>query len=346
MTLAHYIQQIATPGSGWLSEPDAHDLLAVLLDGGASDMEVGAVLMGLRMRCTSMSELTGFERALAERTYGLRLPSPSPKPLVFATYHGVRDEPNLLPLLALMLRRLGVPVLLHGAMDGGGAVASVYVLRKLGIMPSATLAQAQIALEEEGLAFVPTAVLCPAMASLLALRHRLGTRNIAHTLVNLIDPFHGESVRVIAHDQASLLGLFEAVIGATHQEGLLLRGTEGEPFANPRRRPRILHVREGRSVVLFEEEALPARGAASLPQRADAATTAQWITSAMNGQAPVPYPLVNQFACCLYVAGYTDEMNHAKAIAAVEAGRSRNGLRSRPGEERLDSMIRRVRSTP
>jgi len=29
---------------------------------------------------------------------------------------------------------------------------------------------------------------------------------------------------------------------------------------------------------------------------------------------------VNQLACCLYVSGYTDDMNQAKAIAAVEAG--------------------------
>ena len=37
-------------------------------------------------------------------------------------------------------------------------------------------------------------------------------------------------------------------------------------------------------------------------------------------QLPVPHPLVNQLACCLYAAGYTEDMNQAKAIAAVEAG--------------------------
>lgn len=32
----------------------------------------------------------------------------------------------------------------------------------------------------------------------------------------------------------------------------------------------------------------------------------------------LPLPLVNQIACCLYGAGYTDDMNQAKAIVAVE----------------------------
>jgi hypothetical protein len=40
----------------------------------------------------------------------------------------------------------------------------------------------------------------------------------------------------------------------------------------------------------------------------------------MAGETPIPHPLVNQIACCLYVCGYTDDMNQAKAIAAVEAG--------------------------
>jgi hypothetical protein len=40
----------------------------------------------------------------------------------------------------------------------------------------------------------------------------------------------------------------------------------------------------------------------------------------MAGHVPIPHPLVNQLACCLYASGYTEDMNQAKAIAAVEAG--------------------------
>jgi hypothetical protein len=38
------------------------------------------------------------------------------------------------------------------------------------------------------------------------------------------------------------------------------------------------------------------------------------------GEAPVPLPIVNQLACCLYASGYTSDMNQAKAIVAVETG--------------------------
>ncbi|MNC88628.1 hypothetical protein D3C83_44610 [compost metagenome] len=37
-------------------------------------------------------------------------------------------------------------------------------------------------------------------------------------------------------------------------------------------------------------------------------------------ETPLPLPLVNQIACCLFGAGHTDDMNQAKAVVAVEAG--------------------------
>jgi len=94
------------------------------------------------------------------------------------------------------------------------------------------------------------------------------------------------------------------------------------PRANLRQskqRPRIKFFRQGEAIVLFEEEMLSARGAMSQPTAVDAAATAVWVKQAMAGQVPIPHPLVNQLACCLYASGYTDDMNQAKAIAAVEA---------------------------
>jgi anthranilate phosphoribosyltransferase len=328
MSLARYLRQIVHDDAMTrdLSEDEAHDLFAAVLDDGASELEIGAVLAALRMKVESVPELIGFCRALGERVYTLQ-PPPSPvKALAFATYCGAREEPNLLPLLALMLRRLRIPVLLHGTMEGGGRVASAYILRELGIMPCATLSQAQKAINEDGLAFVPTAVLCPALAALLALRSRLGFRNAGHTLAKLLNPFQEQCVRVLSATRSEELARLEAFLSATGVEALLLKGTEGEPFASPRQRPRMLNFRDGEAQTLFDEEAVSSRGAASLPA-VDAAATARWIGLALSGKAPVPHPLVNQFACCLFVSGYSEDMNQAKAIAAVEAG----GLSPLPG---------------
>src|SRR6185436_184038 len=336
MRVTRYLRALTElDGARALGEEDAHDLFAAMLDGGVSDLELGACLMAMCIKTGTPAELLGFYRAAAERLYTLRPPSTSLKPLVFATYNGALHEPNLLPLLALLLQRIGIPVLLHGTLEGNGRVASVYILRELGILPSASLMQAQRTLDDEMLAFVPTAVLSPGLANLLSLRSRLGVRNPAHHLVTLLDPFAGAAVRVVSAGQVSHLAAAKAFLAATGFYALLLQSTEGEPFANPRQRPKIQLFRDGEETVLFEEERVPAKHVRSEPPGVEAAVTAQWIRQALAGRVPVPHPLVNQLACCLFASGYTEDMNQAKAIAAVEAGglsptapgRSGDGLR-------------------
>lgn len=320
MSIARFIKEIAGDADSDLGEGDAHDLFAAMLDGGVPDLELGACLGALRMKRESDAELLGFYRAASERVYALKPPATALRPLVFATYRGARQEPNLLPLLVLLLQRMGVPVLLHGTLEGGGRIASAYILRELGVLPCGSLVQVQKSLDEELLAFVPTAVLCPGLANLLSLRSRLGASNPAHGLVTLLDPFDNGGLRLVCADQNSRLEKLETFLQATGFDALLMKSTEGEPFANPRQRPRIKFFREGEATVLFEEEMLSARASLSQPAAIDAMATAAWIRQAMAGQVPIPHPLVNQLACCLYACGYTDDMNQAKAIAAVEAG--------------------------
>lgn len=327
MNFAHYLREVVRGEEATqdLAEEDACRLYAAMLDGGVPELELGAILIALRTKGVALSELLGFHSAVTERLYRLTppaRPSQSLRPVVLPSYNGTRHQPNLLPLLALLLQRFGVPVLMHGPLHGNGRVASAYILRELGVMPCATLAQAQQALESEKLSFVPTAVLCPGLATLLALRDRLGVRSSAHTLTKLIDPFGGEGFRIVsATDPVSQNNLREFLL-ASGSHALLLQSTEGEAFANPRHRPELEYFRDGERKTLFEAEAgaLKTEANPAAPVNADAYATAAWTKRALNGEALLPLPLVNQLACCLYGAGYTEDMNQAKAIVAVETG--------------------------
>jgi anthranilate phosphoribosyltransferase len=330
VSFAHYAKRIIRlGGADTLSEDEAHDLFCAMLDGGVPDLELGAMLAALRMRGETAGELLGFQRAATERLYGLRRPDRATAPLVVPAFGGAREEPNLLALIGLLLRRLGVPVLFHGTLEGGGRIATVYILREFGIMPSASLAQAQAMLEEQSIAFVPTAALCPGLATLLALRNRIGVRSSAHVVAKLLDPFAGEGVLMLGSSQAIQLERLGSVLATTGARALLLASTEGEPFAHPRRRPRMEFFDQGQRTVLFEEEVGPVKPVPGLPPATDAHTTAAWMRHALAGETPIPHPLVNQLACCLYACGYTDDMNQAKAIAAVEAGSLAHGGRRR-----------------
>ncbi len=322
MSYAHYIKEVGrgAEGSRDLSVADARCLYAAMLDGGVPDLELGAIILGLRVKGESLDEMLGFLAATEERTQVLQRPHGRVRPVVLPTYNGARKEANLTPLLALILQRLGVPVLVHGLLEGYGRVTSGHIFRELGVMPAVSATQAQMALDEKGLAFVPLSALAPGIHNLLGLRARLGVRNSAHSLVKMLDPFRGEGVLVAAATHPDFIDLMRAMLLTLGRSGILLRGTEGEPFANPKRRPRLEYVHDARAEVLFEAEHDSLRALPSLPAAADAASTAAWIRRILEGQVSLPKPIANQLACCLYATGYAEDLNQAKAIVAVETG--------------------------
>lgn len=321
MIYANYIKEIGRgkEGSRDLSIAESEQLYGAMLDGGVPDLELGAITLALRMKGESPDEMTGFLAAANSRTHALCSPSSHLRPVVLPSYNGSRKGANLTPLLALLLRRLGVPVLVHGLIEGYGRVTSGHIFRELGILPSASLGQAQKSLDETKLAFVPLSVLSPGLANLLALRARMGVRNSAHSLVKMIDPFKDKGVIVAPATHPAYIDLMRTILMAGDGRAMLLRGTEGEPFANPKRRPRIEYINEGRCSALFEAEHESIKALPHLPDSADARTTAQWIKRVLDNHASLPLPLANQLACCLYASGYAAEFNQAKAIVSVES---------------------------
>jgi anthranilate phosphoribosyltransferase len=318
MSFAHYIREIGRGDSGArdLSMEDAHQLYAAMLDGGVPELELGAILLALHTKMESLSELLGFYEALSERVHRLQPPEGEVRTVVIPSYNGARSRPNLLPLVALLLQRLHVPVLVHGTLEGHGRIASAYIFRELGILPCGTLAQVQGALDSDKLAFVPTAVLSPGLANLLALRSRLGVRNSAHIMAKLIDPFGGVSLRIAGVSHPHYLELMREFFLAVGEWAIVMHSTEGEAYANPKQRPRIDLLRDGESQVLFEQEHTQETPAE--PQELEAKATAAWIRKVMEGAIALPLPMVNQLACILFGAGYTSDFNQAKAIVAVE----------------------------
>lgn len=319
MSIASLIGEIGR-GQTSLSENEAHDLFAAMLDGGVADLELGALLYAMRIKGESLDELLGFQQAVAERIYHLQAPRGNIMPVVIPAYGGGQETANLLPLLALLIQHFNIPVLLHGTLENHDGMAASYVLRELGILPCASLSQAQLALDQEGLAFVPTAALCPGLASLLSLRSRLGLRNSAHLMVKLLQPFNDVGLHLVGASQPAGMERMKSCLLTMETHALLLQSCDGEPFANPVQRPQLEHLNRGTSEILFDAERTPTRSNSNLPKAASATATALWTRQIMAGEIPLPLPLVNQLACCLYATGYAQDMNQAKAIAAIEVG--------------------------
>ena len=116
MSYASIIKEIGrgAEGSRDMTQEDAKYLYGAMLDGGVPDLEMGAILIALRMKAESIDEMIGFLAAANERVNALTSPCVGIRPVVIPTYNGARKSANLTPLLALLLQRFGVPVIVHG----------------------------------------------------------------------------------------------------------------------------------------------------------------------------------------------------------------------------------------
>ncbi|MHB0974006.1 MAG: DNA-binding protein YbiB [Thiobacillus sp.] len=313
MSYATLIRQIeAGEGLGYV---DARALGAALLDGGVPELETAAFLVAFNQHDPGLDAWLGLHAALAERLPDFVAPTGPFRTVVLPTYHGVHTQPHLTPLLALLLKSFGIPVLIHGVLEGGGGAAAAYVLRELGVMPCSSAAQVNTALQDDGIAFAPVALLSPGLAALLALRARLGIDGWVTRLAALADVLGERSVRVTPVVSAAEMPTTHAVLEALGGQALLLQGCEGEAFADPLQRPDMVLVQDGRGERVYE-----AQSATSLPANLpemDARATGAWTDRVMRDHLPLPLPIRNQLAVCLYAAGYTEDLNQARAITAI-----------------------------
>lgn len=257
-----------------------------------------------------LNEASGFLQALEGDMGRLESPRDRPRPVLLPTYRGTREQPNLTALLALLLQRYGVPVLLHGKAGSettsprvetaaSDPVMTVDVLWELGIEPAASRADAQARLLRDGLAYVPVDVIAPGLAEFVATRAQSPGSAPLAMVAALVEPFGSDGFRVLGAADEEGVALLRAWLTATRGDALLLCGAEGEPFANPRRQPRVEHVVRGVASICVEAETADVRSALSLPSDVGATTTAAWITQALAGSVPLPPPIVTQLGCCL-----------------------------------------------
>lgn len=277
-----------------LSREDAQALFTAILNDEVPPLQLGAILIALRIKGESLEELAGFLDACEASYPHLKAPAGT-VPLVIPAYNGARQLPNLTPLLASLVAREGKPVLVHGVPDDPGRVTTIEVFRAMGIEPAQSISEAEQQLAERKLAVITIDSLAPKLARVLKLRREIGLRSSGHTLVKMLQPFTSQAIRLVSVTHPEYLDRMRAFFTSYASNALLLRGAEGEAVAHPRREP-LLEWLDGHSAARQrgEGETHP-----PLPESREAAVTATWIQSALNGQCKLPAAIRHQAQCLL-----------------------------------------------
>jgi len=296
MDAQEYIREIGRGGEGarGLSYETATRLFEAMFGGGLADVELGAILIALRMKGESLDEI----RAGLDVLEPLLRPVPVDpgRPAVsIPTYHGARHSANLVPLLAGLLADAGVQVVVHGVTADPQRTTTAEIMQAMGLCPSDAPDQAEIAIARGNPAFVPVSALSPRLGALLDLRRQLGVRNVGHTLARLMNATSSPSclrIASVAHPESDLLQ--RAYFSVTGRPALVLRGSEGEAVASTRRSAQIDWIHDGRIETLLPAQAGPLRDLPALPDPHDTPATARWIQSVLAGERPVPEQIERQ----------------------------------------------------
>ena len=298
MSIAHYLKETGRgkQGARDLSREHAQDLMQQLLDGQLSDLEIGAFCIAMRVKGESPLELAGFLDAVQSRLHPVH--AGGAPTVVIPAYNGARKLPALVPLLAQLLARQGVAVLVHGSASENARVSSEAVLRLLGtpVLSSTPPAASDAAftLQAGQVVYAPTAGLSPALDRLLQVRRTLGLRNSAHSLVKLMNPVAGPALVLASYTHRDYIEPMLESLRLAGNTGMVLRGTEGEPVADPRRTPRMDVVLGNTTTTVDEGESGSLAKLADLPTDVSADSTARYTQAVLAGALPLPEPIARQ----------------------------------------------------
>lgn len=184
---------------GHLQEEEAEAVMQQIMTGGATEAQIGAYLMALRMKGETQDEITGSARAMRSNAH--RVPTSANGELLDTCGTGGDRSGtfNISTTVAFVAAGAGIKVAKHGNRAASSKCGSADVLQELGVNLDLTPEQVGQCVDEVGIGFLFAAKLHPAMKHAIGPRKQMAIRTIFNILGPLTNP---------AGAQRQLIGVF------------------------------------------------------------------------------------------------------------------------------------------
>jgi len=169
-----------------LSLDEAKFLMEQMMEGKVSEVQMAAILVGLRMKGESENEILGFIKAMREKMTKVKT-----KGLVIDTCGTGGDKSgsfNISTAAALVVAGAGVKVAKHGNRSVSSNCGSADVLEELGVNIMLEPKQTVEVLNKAGIVFLFAPLYHPAMKNIALVRQALKLRTVFNFLGPLVNP--------------------------------------------------------------------------------------------------------------------------------------------------------------
>jgi anthranilate phosphoribosyltransferase len=203
-----------------LTREEARDLMRLLLDMQANEIEIAAILGALAARGETAEEIAGFVDAMREAAAVVPLHKSERAQLVDTCGTGGdgADTFNISTGAALVAAAAGAKVAKHGNRAVTSKSGSADVLEVLGIPVGLSPEDGAAAIRQYGFAYLHAPAMHPAMKAVMPVRRALGVRTVFNLLGPLSNPAGAQAqvIGVYAADRVAVIAEAMALLGVRH----------------------------------------------------------------------------------------------------------------------------------
>jgi anthranilate phosphoribosyltransferase len=170
-----------------LEEEEMAQVMEKMMGGVATQSQMAAILVALRMKGESVSEITGAAKVMREKSVKIK-PNRSVVVDLCGTGGDQQGTFNVSTVASLIVAGAEIAVAKHGNRSVSSQVGSADVLEELGANINLSPQGSERCLNEIGIAFLFAPLYHPAMRNVSQLRKEIGTRTIFNVLGPITNP--------------------------------------------------------------------------------------------------------------------------------------------------------------
>lgn len=198
-----------------LSLDEMTEVMNRIMEGEATPSQIGAFLMGLRIKGETVEEITGAAQVMRDKARKIKAPGPCLDTCGTGGDHSLTF--NISTGAALVAAGAGVIVAKHGNRAASSACGSADVLAALGVNIEVEPEVVEACLDQAGIGFLFAPLLHAAMKHAIGPRREMAMRTIFNVLGPLTNP---------AGAKRQLLGVFSPDLTETLAQVLMNLGSE------------------------------------------------------------------------------------------------------------------------
>ncbi len=325
------IGKVAT-GTALTRAESAH-AFDVMMSGEATPSQIGALLMGLRVRGETVDEIAGAVATMRSKMLTVKAPAGAVD--VVGTGGDASGSYNISTCASFIVAGAGVPVAKHGNRALSSKSGAADVLMGLGVKIDLTPEQIGTCIAEAGIGFMFAPAHHPAMKHVGPTRVEMGTRTIFNLLGPLSNPAGVTRQMVGVFSRSWVEPLAEVLRALGSERAWVVHGSDGLDEITTTGPTAVAELKDGaiRSFEIAPEEFGIARATPEALKGGDGAANAQALRAVLAGEAGAyaDIALMNA-AAALLVAGAVEDF-------AGGLERARHSLSSGRALAALDRLV-------